>query len=248
MHDQASFDVFIKDMGPGSWSARMCETVENAPDLATAIEQLGSISIEGPYGGHLPAGEGEGLEHPPASVLVAGGIGITPLASMLQSLSTTTSTNGDDSSAVHLWWSCRYEERMNALARALPALTDAAKALGPRLHVRLFVTGSPSPSGAHGEQPTESETSQLQRHVPVACEAQAGAAPAPLPAELSAALAVPPSLDRQRPQFSSLFEQLRQNMVVAATSGSGAKSSSDSSIAVPVHVCGPTSMMVRSMH
>eukprot|EP01043_Picozoa_sp_COSAG02_P036724 COSAG02_NODE_2709_length_8188_cov_3.944493_3_plen_299_part_00 len=236
MHEEASFDVFLKDMGPGTWSSRWCQKVGDAPDLAAAIDSLGPISIEGPYGGYSPEVLGEGPEHPPASVLIAGGIGITPLASMLQSLA-VDDKSGEHSGDVHLWWTCRYHERMISLVNALPALTAAAKALGPRLHMRIFVTSNEGMPDTHAGPGAESETSQLQG------SAVAGnAAP---PVELTAAMAVPASLDRQRPNFVQLFNELRENIAVAAASAGGAATSPDAVLAVPVHVCGPVQMAVR---
>ena len=239
VHEEASFDVFIKDMGPGTWSSSWCRKVGAAPDLAAAIESLGPISIEGPYGGYLPEALGEGPEQPPASVLIAGGIGITPLASMLQSLSVAAGKSGENFGDVHLWWTCRHEERMTSLIGALPALTHAAEALGPRLRLRLFVTSIKGTSDKSGEHAAESETSELQRSA-VACAPSVA-----LPAELTASLAVPVVLEPQRPDFAQLFNKLREDMAAAAAAGDGAVISPGAALAVPVHVCGPVAMTVR---
>lgn len=239
VHEEASFDVFIKDMGPGTWSSSWCRKVGAEPDLAAAIESLGPISIEGPYGGYLPEVLGEGPEQPLASVLIAGGIGITPLASMLQSLSVAASKSGENFGDVHLWWTCRHHERMASLVGALPALTYAAKALGPRLRLRLFATRSESASDKHGKHAAEAETAQLQGS-DLACEASVA-----LPAELTAAVASPLVLEPQRPDFAQLFNELRENMAAAAAAGDGAVISPGAVLAVPVHVCGPVAMTVR---
>lgn len=241
IHEEASFDVFIKDMGQGSWSSQWCRKIDEAPDLAAAIESLGPISIEGPYGGYLPDVLGERPDHPTASVLVAGGIGITPLASMLQSLAVAAAKSGGHSGDVHLWWACRYHERMVSLIKALPALTDAAKSFGSRLHVRLFITSYNDTSVRHDENTADSETSQLHGST---------VATGRLLDELSAAMAGPASMEYRRPEFAQLFEELRQNMAAAAAAAGSedVTASADGTLAVPVHVCGPVGMMVRSMN
>lgn len=271
IHEEASFDVFVKDMGPTTWSGQMCARVAAAPDLDAAAKSIGPISVEGPYGGYTSTtvlGDED-----PAIVLVAGGIGITPLASLLQALA-AAAAGSSNTATVHLWWVCREHERLVTLAEALPALTDAAKALGSRLHVRLFVTGSSAVDAnvddiALIEQELQaSETSQLQPTdgTPASAagtaaadgESGPGAAAAAavgeleskpvLPAELAAALPVAPVLLRQRPQFVQLFAEVREslaaNVSAAATVGAAGVSSSSSSsvLAVPVQVCGPTAM------
>ena len=95
---------------------------------------------------------------------------------------------------------------MISLVKALPAIATAAKALGPRLHMRFFVTSN----ARHG---AESETSQLQ--------GSAVAGDAALIAELTAAMAATPSLDRQRADFPQLFDELRENMATAAREAGG---------------------------
>ena len=73
----------IRDMGPGTWTCRLAEL---ARSRAAAVEAGGPapplplISIDGPYGN-----QGRYFEHEVA-VFIAGGIGVTAFASILQAL------------------------------------------------------------------------------------------------------------------------------------------------------------------
>ena len=119
----STLDIYVKSMAPGSWSDQLCSIVAKEWfDETAAIKALGPIQVEGPYGGfQLAEGEGAG-----ARVLVAGGIGVTPLASLLQVLgrqAAAAAAGGGqerERGVVHLWWSCRDAARLSELAAVLP--------------------------------------------------------------------------------------------------------------------------------
>jgi hypothetical protein len=95
----------IKNMGAGTWTGRLADLAIDLADGAASLEDI-SVSVDGPYGrtGHY-------FERS-SVVLVAGGIGITPLASVLGDLysrATDPDVNGDLASvrSVHLVWVAR---------------------------------------------------------------------------------------------------------------------------------------------
>ena len=121
----ATFTLHMLDMGKGTFTSQVC-------DLLQASEYSGGapvkVSVDGPYGSlTIP------YERYPTLLLVAGGIGITPLASLLYSLLASTSTTEQH---VTLVWSSRHAASFHLL---FPDLLTRMQA-DPRMAVELFDT------------------------------------------------------------------------------------------------------------
>ena len=69
----------IKDMGPGTWTGRLATLAKTRASVHGAAEPL-YLSLDGPYGRAISYSEYEDV------VMVAGGIGITPMASILSEM------------------------------------------------------------------------------------------------------------------------------------------------------------------
>ena len=119
----ATFTLHLLDMGKGTFTSQVC-------DLLAASEYSGAaqlkVSVDGPYGSlTLP------YQRYPTLLLVAGGIGITPLASLLYSLLASSTDQ-----RVTLVWSSRHAASFHLL---FPDLLTRMQA-DPRMAVELFDT------------------------------------------------------------------------------------------------------------
>ena len=117
----------------------------------TKVQPGARVAIDGPYGTFRldRARPGRPI------VMIAGGIGVTPFLSMLDTLRHDAVRDGEandeiaahDDRSIHLLWSCRGQDEFFALDR----ITTAVASL-PRLSVALFCTtaanGTPPPRAA----------------------------------------------------------------------------------------------------
>eukprot|EP00854_Cymbomonas_tetramitiformis_P028935 gene28935-35948_t len=69
----------IKDMGPGTFTNQLRQLAQQAEDNQFELQKM-PIAVDGPYGAPLPVRDYKKL------VLVAGGIGITPVNSILREM------------------------------------------------------------------------------------------------------------------------------------------------------------------
>mmetsp|Transcript_22693 Transcript_22693/g.31604 ORF Transcript_22693/g.31604 Transcript_22693/m.31604 type:complete len:561 (+) Transcript_22693:59-1741(+) len=169
-YDMQRFSFHIKDMGPGTWTGQLHELYNNAKKGAKENE-LGSelffsnsieIKVDGPYGNvKLP------YEHYKTIVLVAGGIGITPMISVLKYIYDTSIARQDPVRrsmkvrAVYLSWSVKKLQHLKWFDAFLSQLVKSnGKKRGVEFHVELCVTGDGSDIEnasilPNGERPTK---------------------------------------------------------------------------------------------
>ena len=221
--------------------------------------------MEGPYGG-FEAAEGANKDSglvlagkPETIVLVAGGVGITPLCSLLQRLAGGGGGGGGGGAhikTVHLWWTSRSAASMAELSTALP-LSEAALALDGKIKITLFDTGKVSRGNGRGavfdawsgggdaEEGGAGEMDQLRRRDAAITTAAATATGGLVDAATFEAALVQPK--RCRPDFDLLFRQLRAAEAESETAGArpaaaAAAVGPAAVVAVPVFVCGPIPM------
>ena len=151
----STFTVHMLDMGSGSFTASVC-------DLLTASEYASTtfkVSLDGPYGSLTLS-----YERYPTLLLVAGGIGITPLASILYSVLASARDV-----RVFLVWASRHAASFHSL---FPDLLT--RVLGdPRMSVELFDTAGRS--GARAPMHVGVGTEELLRNDSVSEEKDADA-------------------------------------------------------------------------
>jgi len=229
----------IKDMGPGTWTHRLAQ-------LALAHGRGGApaadlpISVDGPYGRAGHYSERQTL------ILVAGGIGVTPLHSIVADLHARArdpATFGPAGAVrkVHFVWAAREASTFLLFADTLAALLRENPAGGMfSLHLHL-TEGRATAAGAEGA--VAGKRAPLLGDVEGAAAGSAagyalGSDSSPVAAGMcsaEAAAAVSSIVARGRPKLDVLFAQ------VAAE-----PSALHPADRVTVMVCGPTPMIAHS--
>ena len=129
--NESTFTLHLLDMGQGTFTSAVCDAV--AASEFSGGSPL-SVSLDGPYGSlTIP------FSLYPTLLLVAGGIGITPLASILYSLLASSLD-----SRVFLVWCARHAASFHLL---FPDLISRMQR-DPRMSVELFDTASRASSRA----------------------------------------------------------------------------------------------------
>lgn len=114
--------LHIQVMGPGSWTSRLHTLVDGVTDPS----QL-TMRVEGPYGSLRNFTK-------PHLLLVAGGIGVTPMQNVLRFLQRSPETVASVQS-VHLVWTSRTASLFDVFQHSL---TDGALPQHPRVDISLY--------------------------------------------------------------------------------------------------------------
>ncbi|KAI7825873.1 ferric reductase NAD binding domain-containing protein, partial [Kickxella alabastrina] len=129
--DELSVHIWIA----GDWTRKLVQTFQKIPDTQPLIN-LPTIMIDGPYG--APTQQVFDYEH---VVLVAGGIGVTPMSSVLKSLyyQVTEMSRQGKIKKVYFLWVCRDIQALEWFQDLLVALDE--EDIGEILEIRTYLTG-----------------------------------------------------------------------------------------------------------
>eukprot|EP01042_Synura_sphagnicola_P007869 gene7869-10075_t len=129
----------IKDVGEGTWTGRLAALARSRESADKEVEPL-YVSVDGPYGRAIRYSEYEDV------VLVAGGIGITPMASILfEILSKVTTTEPSPVGSIkriHLIWSVRSKELLDIFANPLREKMRGISPSSVQIRLHFHVTES----------------------------------------------------------------------------------------------------------
>lgn len=122
--------LHIKDMGGESFTAKLHEFAVSSDE--TLCKHM-LMNIQGPYGPHLDLSKHESV------LLVAGGIGITPMASVVRFL-VQQAQNGQKGALcrLHLVWSARSASIFDVMEEELNVIHDATRELLFDMQVSLY--------------------------------------------------------------------------------------------------------------
>ena len=139
-----SFSFHIKSMGPGTWSQRVNTLVRGKSDKKQIV-----VSLDGPQGKHFID-----IRKYSLVTIIAGGIGITPMLPILESLKVGSKTQFPNLTHVNLIWSVRDLELLNTFQKQLQNIfgtVSDATVEGVSFSIRIHDTNS-----GQGELKTQS--------------------------------------------------------------------------------------------
>ena len=179
----------ILNMGEGTWTGNLAKYAqEHGPTIsasknhgassaaATDISELTHIALDGPFGRAIDYSRRSTI------ILVAGGIGVTPMISILAEIAARRRDPGKfgDAGAVQnvfFVWSIRHEALCQAFAHILEPIAADAEKLGVRLHVhcstkkaQAAAVAAPSPDEPNRQPSTNSRASRVSRNISVDSE------------------------------------------------------------------------------
>jgi ferredoxin-NADP reductase len=141
--------LFIKRMGAkdAEWSGQVIKTVEHVKTGALTLKQV-RVHVGGPHG-NLQVQPGD-VDH---VVLVAGGIGVTPMAAILEDQIRKVDVTTSKTSLI---WTTRSPSEIKAFSYLFDQIKNLPGELKNRFSIHVFVT-----SGAEKTQDVEASASSV---------------------------------------------------------------------------------------